>query len=408
MLTGTPRLLGAAVGWTGAQHLSYFASAWLVTALAGVAAFGALGQALALSLVGSLAITLRLDYAAQLAARASLAESLFRLAARISALLGSAAAALALAAWAWLGAPDWVAAGALAIAALALLQVRAARWVREGRLASAAALRAAPPLLMLPLQAALGAWLAPPAVVWSVPVAAWLVLAGVLVRSGTGHGADPGARRAGRLLQARWPFVRAEWPSLMLNTFANHGQVLMVGVLADDAAAGVMALALRLAMLPTSLLGPALTDGLRSRVVAARTRGAARALIARALPLMGAGSALVHAATYLLLPWVCALFFAAHGAALLQSTRWLLLLGVLRLAISPATFLLAWRGWVTLNLAGQTGLFVAALGSVAWGLPRGGVPSVALCYTLTAAGIYVAYLIASLHAVRGDNRALTR
>ena len=97
MLNAARRVLGAAVAWTGAQHLSYFASAWVVTALAGASAFGALGQALALALIGSLAITLRLDYAAQLAPRAALAESLFRLASQCSGVFGTAAAVLALA-----------------------------------------------------------------------------------------------------------------------------------------------------------------------------------------------------------------------------------------------------------------------------------------------------------------------
>ena len=406
MLNAARRVLGAAVAWTGAQHLSYFASAWVVTALAGVSAFGALGQALALGLIGSLAITLRLDYAAQLAPRAALAESLFRLASQCSSVFGAAAAVLALAAWRWCDAPAWVAAGALAVAALALLQVRTARLVRQGRLGAAAALRSAPPLAMLPLQAVFAGLPNPSAVVWSVPCAAWLVLAALTVARlprGAGPGPALGMRRIVRLLRARWPFVRAEWPSLMLNTFANHGQVLLVGALADDAAAGVMGLALRLAMLPTSLLGPALADALRSRVVAARSRASARALVRRALPPMAGVSALVHALAFALLPWLCSLFFAAHGPELARATQWLLLLGALRLAISPATFLLAWRGWVALNLAGQSGLFLAALASVAWGLPRGGVPGVAFAYALAAAGIYAAYLWASLRALRGDN-----
>ncbi len=395
------RWLGAAVAWTAAQHLAYFASAWLVTALAGAAAFGALGQALALALIGSLAASLRFDYAAQLAAREGLAQSLFQLAERLSCWIGIVAAALALPAWWLASAPAWLAAGALAITPLAWLQVLAARRVRAGALVQAAMLRALAPLLMLPLQAPL-AW-APrfDAVVWSVPLAAWLAWA-ALRRRGAGRRvpAPTGVRRLRRAARARWPFVRAEWPSLMLNSAANHGQVLLVGALAGDAAAGAMALALRIAMLPTSLLGPALADALRARVVAARTRAAARALVARVLPWMARGSLALHALAWALVPLLCAWFFAPQGPALAQAARVLLGLGALRLAISPLTFLLAWRGWVGLNLLGQALLFLAALAAAGWGARRGGVPAVAWSYTLAAAAIYLGYLWASLRALR--------
>ena len=405
------RWLGAAVAWTAAQHLAYFASAWLVTALAGAAAFGALGQALVLALIGSLAAGLRLDYAAQLARREGLAQPLFVLAERLAWAIGALAVALALPAW-WLGwAPMWLPAGALAIAPLALLQVLAARHVRAGAVVPAAAVRAGPALLMLPLQALLAGSPRFDAVVWSVPLAAWLVWLALRRRHRGSQGAPaPGDwRRLRRAARARWPFVRAEWPSLMLNTAANHGQVLVVGVLAGDVAAGVMALALRIAMLPTSLLGPALADALRTRVVATRTRAAARVLVKRVLPWLVGGSLAVHLLAWLVVPLLCAWFFAPQGLELVQAARVLLALGLLRLAISPVTFLLAWRGWVGLNLLGQSLLFLAALGAAWWGVQRGGVPMVAWGYTLVAAGIYLGYLWASWQAVQGgvqsDNRA---
>ncbi len=396
------RWFGAAVAWTAAQHLAYFGSAWLVTQLAGAAAFGALGQALVLALLGSLAASLRLDYAAQLAARDGLARPLFQLAERLSWAIGGVAAALSLLAWLPGWTPAWLPAGALAITPMALLQVMAARRVRAGDVVGAAALRAGPALAMLPLQALLAGSAHFDAVVWSVPLAAWLVWAAWLRRYRVDRGlrAPIAGRRLRRTARVRWPFVRAEWPSLMLNTAANHGQVLVVGALAGDVAAGVMALALRIAMLPTSLLAPVLADALRTRVVARRTRTAARALVVRVLPPMAGASLAIHALAWWALPLLCAWFFAPQGAELVPAARVLLWLGALRLAISPLSFLLAWRGWVGLNLLGQSLLFSAALGAAWWGVQRGGVPMVAWSHTLAAAGIYFGYLWASLRALR--------
>lgn len=403
LLSPPRRWLGAAVAWTVAQHLAYFGSAWLVSALAGAAAFGEFGQALALALIGSLAASWRLDYAAQLAPREGLAQALFVLAERWCWGMGAVIAASAALAWALGAAPAWLLAGGLAVTPLALLQVMAARRVRAGAVAHAAALRALAPLLMLPLQAALVAGRGPDAVVWSVPLAAWLAWALLRWRAGRAPTAPGpvGFRRLRRAALVRWPFVRAEWLSLMLNTAANHGQVLLVGALAGDVAAGAMALALRLAMLPTSLFAPALTDSLRARVVAGRTRSAARALVARALPWMAVASVGVHALAWVLLPTLCAWFFAPQGPELVQAARLLLWLGVLRLLVSPLAFLLAWRGWVGLNLLGQSLLFAAALGAAWWGVPRGGVPAVAGGYALAAAGVYLGYLWTNWRAVQG-------
>src|SRR5690606_3122134 len=124
------------------------------------------------------------------------------------------------------------------------------------------------------------------------------------------------APRPGWLLRTHWRFVRAEWTGLALNTLANHGQVLAVGWLAGDAAAGTMALGLRAAMLPTSLLGLAWADALRSRVVASAARGQAPGVVRGALVRLALLSVPVHlallAAAPLAIPWL----FPAQGPEL--------------------------------------------------------------------------------------------
>lgn len=401
------RALGGAVGWTLVQHAAYFVGAWLVSTLSGAGTFGVLGQALALALVGSLVATVRLEYAAQLDARDTLADTLFAMAASVALAVGVAATVLAWGANLWWDAPAWAVPAALAIAPLGCLQVMAARYVRATRVVAAARLRAAPALAMLPMQLVAGLWLAPDGVVWTLPLAAWSCWAATAwrgARAGSGA-AVPRAtprRRYRRLARARWRFVRNEWPSLLLNTSANHGQVLLVGALAGDVAAGSMALALRIAMLPTSALGPALTDWLRGRVVATQPRAAVGPLLGRVLPWLVACSVVVYAAAAAVLPFINARLFPQQEPALTAAVQPLLWLGALRLAISPLTFLLAWRGWYGLNLLGQSLLFAAALAAALLGASDGGVPKVAWLYTQLAAGVYVAYLAAVLRAVRRD------
>src|SRR5690606_3162434 len=212
-----------------------------------------------------------------------------------------AAAALALAALAG-GAPQWLAAGALAVGPLALLQIRATEQARAHRLASAAAARALPALLMLPLQLLACALQWPQAAAWSVPAAAWLAWA--LLPHAPTHGRAWDCR----LLRAHGRFARAERTGLALNTMANHGQVLAVGAIGGDAAAGAIALGLRAAMLPTSLVGLAWTDDLRARVVA----GAGRAALAAALARMALLSLPVHVALMALAPTVVPWLFPAQ------------------------------------------------------------------------------------------------
>lgn len=389
----------AAVGWTLAQHGAFFVSAWLVSWWAGAVRFGEWSQALALATVLSTLVTLRLEYAGQLEARLPAAMRCFAVARGVAWWFGGGAAALGLGAAGGGLAPWWLAAGGLAVAPLALVQVAAAQQARAGRVACAAALRALPALWMVLLQigACAGDW--PQAVAWSLPVAAWLGWGAARPGTGPAQAARP-LRRASRVLAARWAFVRAEWLALALNTSANHGQVLLVGALAGDAAAGVMALGLRVAMLPTSLVGPAWADSLRARVVAQRSR--ASALVQAALRRMAGLSAGLHLAggfvAWLALPWV----FPAHGGELLAVVLLLLPLGAVRLVASPVAFTLAWRGWLGLSLLGQGLLFGAALGAAAVGIRLAGVAGVAAVYAATAACVYAGYIVCALRAVRAD------
>ena len=392
----------AAVAWTLAQHGAFFASAWLVSWWAGAGRFGAWSQALALATVLAAMATLRMEYAGQLEARAARAASLFAAARRLALWLGLGAGALGMGAALAGRLPWWAGAGALAVAPLALLQARAAEHARAGGVARAAAVRALPALCMVPLQALAWGLQAPEAVVWSLPAAAWMGVCALRPQPAQGHAHARQAPRLRRLLRARWAFVRAEWLGLVLNTAANHGQVLVVGLLAGDAAAGVMALALRVAMLPTSLVGLAWADGLRARVVASSARAQARAVVVAALRRMAALSAGMHLAgalaAWLALPWL----FPAQGRELAVVVLLLLPLGAVRMVASPVAFLPAWRGWLGLSLLGQCLLFGAALGAAVLGVRHGGVPGAAAAYAVSAACVYAGYIVCALRAVRPD------
>ena len=383
-----------AVGWTLAQHGAFFASAWLVSWWAGAGRFGEWSQALALATVLAALITLRMEYAGQLEARAARAASLFAAARRLALGLGLGMAVLGIGAALAGAVPWWAGAGALAVAPLALLQVRAAAHAREGRVAAAAAVRALPALCMVPLQAAACVLHAPDAIAWSLPAAAW---ASLCVQRAPQHGTP----RLRRLLRTRWPFVRAEWLGLALNTAANHGQVLAVGLVAGDAAAGVIALGMRVAMLPTSLVGLAWADGLRAQVVASGSRAQARTVVTAALRRMAGVSLPMHLAgalaAWLLLPSL----FPAQGRELAMVVLTLLPLGAIRMVASPVAFLPAWRGWLGLSLLGQCLLFTAAFGAVL-ASARWGAEGVATAYAVAAACVYVGYIVCALRAVRAD------
>jgi hypothetical protein len=384
----------AAVGWTLAQHGAFFVSAWLVSWWAGAGRFGEWSQALALATVLAALITLRMEYAGQLDARAPRAASLFEAARWLALRLGLGVAVLGAGVALAAAVPWWAGAGALAVAPLALVQVRAAGHAREGRVALAAAVRALPALCMVPLQAIAYVLQAPEVIVWSLPAAAW---ASLCVMRAPPHG----TRRLQRLLCTRWSFVRAEWLGLALNTAANHGQVLAVGLTAGDAAAGVIALGMRVAMLPTSLVGLAWADGLRAQVVASGSRAQAREVVTAALRRMAGVSISMHLvgalAAWLLLPWL----FPTLGHELALVVLLLLPLGTVRMVASPVAFLPAWRGWLGLSLLGQCLLFAAALGAALVGL-RWGAAGVATAYAAAATCIYVGYLVCALRAVRTD------
>lgn len=384
----------AAVAFTLAQHGAFFASAWLLSTGLGAKPFGAWSQALALASVAAALAPLRLEYAGQLHARERRARRLFASARRLAWAAALAAAVLALAALAG-GAPHWLAAGALAVAPLALLHIRATEHARAHRLASAAAARALPALLMVPLQLLACALQQPDAAAWSVPAAGWLAWALLPRASQRAHD----RRAAGwdrRLLRAHGRFARAEWTGLALNTVANHGQVLAVGAIGGDAAAGAIALGLRAAMLPTSLVGLAWADDLRARVVA----GAGRAVVAAALVRMALLSLLVHAALMALAPAVVPWLFAAQGQELVWVVLFLLPLGAVRLVASPVAFAAAWRGWLGASVLLQCLLCAAALGAAVAGYWWGGVVGVAALYAVAAAPVYAAYIALALRAVR--------
>lgn len=387
--------------WTLAQHGAFFASAWLVSWWAGAESFGAWSQALALATMLSTVVTLRLEYAGQLEPRQQRADSLFAAAWLLAVGFGVAVGGLALAACLALGAPWWLCAGALAVVPLAALQIRAASLARAGLVARAAATRAAPALWMLALQVGAATAARSEAVIWTLPMAAGI--SWCLSRPWHGRAAGAhGKRRLRRLLRARWAFVRAEWPGLLLNTSANHGQVLLVGWLAGNGAAGVMALGLRVAMLPTSLVGLAWADSLRSRVIAHSSRAAARALVVDALRRMAVWSAGMHLVGAWATWWVLPLLFPQQGSVLVAVVLLLLPLGAVRMVASPMAFLLAWRGWLGLSLLGQCLLFGAALGAAVIGGWYAGVSGVAAIYAVAAACVYVGYIWWGLRAVRAD------
>jgi len=392
-LPGAPSVRGA-VGWTLAQHGAFFASAWLVSWWAGAGRFGEWSQALALATVLAALITLRMEYAGQLDARAARAASLFAAARRLALGLGLGVAALGMGAALAGAVPWWAGAGALAVAPLALVQVGAAAHAREGRVAAAAAVRALPALCMVPLQAAACALQAPDAIAWSLPVAAW---ASLCVMRAPRHGAP----RLRRLLRARRPFLRAEWLGLALNTAANHGQVLAVGLVAGDAAAGVIALGMRVAMLPTSLVGLAWADGLRAQFVASGARGEAQAVVKAALRRMAGASLPMHLAGAMAAWWLLPWLFPAQGRELATVVLFLLPLGAVRMVASPVAFLPAWRGWLGLSLLGQCLLFTAAFGAALAG-ERWGAEGVATAYAAAAICVYMGYIVCALRAVRAD------
>ncbi len=386
-----------AVAFTLAQHGAFFASAWLVSTCLGAGPFGAWSQALALASVAAALAPLRLEYAAQLEARARRAALLFAAARQLAVLGGLGAFALAPGLLA-LGAPPWLAAGALALAPLALAQIKATEHARSGRIASAAAARALPALLMLPLQLLACLLERGQLAAWSVPAAAWLAWALANRTPAPPHGG--GLRLLARQLRARWRFVRAEWTGLALNTVANHGQVLVVGAVAGDAAAGAIALGLRAAMLPTSLVGLAWADDLRARVLASAAQGRARAVVQAALARMALLSLPVHAALMAATPLAVPALFPAQGQELVYVVAFLLPLGAVRLVASPVAFLAAWRGWLGWSLLLQGLLCAVALVAAVAGVWWGGVVGVAALYAALASLVYAAYIVLALRAVR--------
>lgn len=382
------RSLGGAVGFTLVQQAAYFASAALLVQGFGAALFGAFGQALALAGLLASAGTARLELAGQLADDEDRSAALCAMASRLALVVGLFAVAGAALAWAVGGAAAWWLAGALALAPLAWVQVAASRAVRAGQVVRAAAWRAGPAVAMLALQATAWALTSPALALASLPAGA--ALGALLV--GRQAWPRPRTRRPGPPWAGQGAFVRAELPAFLLNAVSLQGQVLLVGALAGDAAAGVFALAQRIAFAPTSLFGPALTDWLRARTIGLPAGAAVRRLVARALAAMAALSLLVHAALVALMPLLADTAFAGAGAELVPVTRLLALVGALRLMTSPLTFVLPMRGWYAHNLGGQAALFTVATLATLAGIAGGGLVAVAELYLLGSGVVYLLYL----------------
>ena len=397
------RSIGGAALWTLAQHASFFACAWGVSWWAGADRFGAYGQGLALTAMLSAAITFRLEYAGQLERRHRRAEALFSLAERGALACGLLLLLVLLLVDHWLPVPIWLWASMCAVFPQAGVLVLASQAARRGDVVRAAALRSGPALVMvLFLLVAWGAgWNG--AIEWSIPVAAWVcwIAARWLAFTRRAHRTRKTTPVA-KVAAFHAPFVRAELPAFLLNASANHGQVLLIGVLGGDAVAGVAALALRIAMLPTSVFGLALADRLRARVVSTGLTPALCTVVHQAIRRMSGLSLVVHGVAALGAWWLLPFVFPAQGSALVTAVLVLLPLGAIRFVASPLAFVLPWRGWLGLSLIGQCLLFACALCSVLLGFPSGGLMGVAAAYAISAAIVYLGYVYVVLAAVRTD------
>lgn len=398
--------LGSAALWTLAQHGAFFACAWGVSRWGGAERFGAFGQGLAFVTILAAAITFRLEYAGQLERRPRRAHALFGLAER-GALACSAALLVLLALVQPLHAvPAWLWASGCAVLPQAGMLILASREARAGATVRAAALRGAPAIVMVAIL--LAAWVLgrDELIEWSIPLAAWLCWIPARARfwwfCSRHAGASPRYPPA-RLVAARhWPFVRAELPGFMLNASANHGQVLLIGLLGGDAAAGTAALALRVAMLPTSVFGLAMADRLRARAVAIGRTPALLPAMRLALRRMTGLSIVTHAITALGVVLFLQHMFPAQGRELVTVVLFLLPLGAIRFVASPLAFVLPWRGWLGWSIAGQCLLFACALLSVLAGFPAAGLGGVATAYAVSASFVYLGYVCVTLRAVRHD------
>ncbi|QNP47995.1 polysaccharide biosynthesis protein [Diaphorobacter aerolatus] len=394
--------VGGAAVWTLAQHLSFFACAWWVSWWAGAERFGAFGQGLALSAMLAAAVTFRLEYAGQLERRERRAAALFSLAGAGAAVCTAVLLIVLALSRQWTDVPAWLWAGACALLPQSGVLVLAARVARRGNVVKAAALRSLPALLMVLLLVL--AWMIGREswIEWTIPLAAWLGWLAAFWGSRSRHVAAVRQPAAARVARFHLRFVRAELPGFLLNAAANHGQVLLIGMLAGDALAGTAALGLRIAMLPTSVFGLALADRLRARVVALGRTRELPALVRLAIKRMTGLSLMVHAIGAIAVPWVLPWLFPAQGPVLVTMVLLLLPLGAIRLVASPLAFTLPWRGWLGWSLIGQCLLFACALLSVVLGLPVAGLGGVAAAYAISASLVYLAYLLASLKAIRMD------
>lgn len=389
--------MGLAVLFNASQYLAFFGSAVLLGAAFGPAPFGEFSLSLSLAVMGSQVLGMRIELAAQLDPAPDRSEALYGLAQRLVLALGIVVAGLLLVAHlAHVPVPPWAVMGAAAAVPQAWVLVCASRLVRRGRLVAAAVARALPASMTLVLQVA-------GVLAGSTGLAQWALPAGsavvaLLLWRSVGC-ARPGGNvgDAVRLWRAQSRFMRNELPALALNLGANHGQVLVAGLVLGDAAAGQMALALRVAMAPTSLLGQVLSDRARSRVLRGVEAGQPVApLLWRDAGRVAAVSLALHVllavGAVFSLPW----FWPHDGADVAAACAVLCILGAVRLAVSPYTFVLTLHRRHAFNLLGQALLFSAAVLSVLLGARWGdGLMPVAGAYVLLGGLVYALYLHAS-------------
>ena len=142
-----------------------------------------------------------------------------------------------------------------------------------------------------------------------------------------------------------------------------------------------------------------LGDWLRARVLN-QPAVQVPAFMYRAFRCTGTVSLLTHAFLMLLAWWLVPKVFAAQGFLLVELVMILSLLGTLRLAISPATFILQWQGLYMQNLSGQLVLFVVANLAVVAGWKMGGTAVIAVTYVALASVVYVMYAVWCVRALQ--------
>jgi hypothetical protein len=307
--------------------------------------------------------------------------------------LGAVVTAICAFGWAFADWPAWLSGGAAASAPLAWVLIASSHCVRHGSIVRAAAWRSLPAIAMLVLHAVAVSASIEPLVIGALPFGALAAVVAIRLQSGNPVSFIRDHAQWSLLFASERRFMRAELPAFVLNAVSLQGQVLLIGALAGSADAGRFAIAQRIAFAPTSLLGPALTDWLRARILPRPWTANVRASLVTVLAWMIVLSLAAHAGLALVTPWIIGHAFAELGAVVTSVTLILLLVGAIRLVVSPWTFLLTLRGRHLRNLAGQVALCGVALIATSTGLRSGGLVDVAWLYAAGASGVYMLYFL---------------